>query len=274
MKIKTVAEYIAEGDSPEILFWVGCAGSFDDRAKKVTKAVAKILDAAQVKFAVLGTEESCTGDPAKRAGNEFLFQMQAMQNIAVLNGYEIKKIVTACPHCFNTLKNEYPDLGGNYDVVHHSQLIEQLLNDGKIKVEGGEFKGKKIIVLNTASKCGYTPQYADWEKFHKENKDVVILGFPANEFGGQETGSNAEISSFCSLNYGVSFQMMEKVVVKGSGKCDLYQWLSDKSKNGWNEKEPSWNFCKYVINEKGELQNFFASGIKPSSPEFLAALGK
>ena len=144
MKIKTVAEYIAEGDSPEILFWVGCAGSFDDRAKKVTKAVAKILDAAQVKFAVLGTEESCSGDPAKRAGNEFLFQMQAMQNIAVLNGYEIKKIVTACPHCFNTLKNEYPDLGGNYDVVHHSQLIEQLLNDGKIKVEGGEFKGKKI----------------------------------------------------------------------------------------------------------------------------------
>ena len=144
MKIKTVAEYIAEGDSPEILFWVGCAGSFDDRAKKVTKAVAKILDAAQVKFAVLGTEESCSGDPAKRAGNEFLFQMQAMQNIAVLNGYEIKKIVTACPHCFNTLKNEYPYLGGNYDVVHHSQLIEQLLNDGKIKVEGGEFKGKKI----------------------------------------------------------------------------------------------------------------------------------
>ena len=144
MKIKTVAEYIAEGDSPEILFWVGCAGSFDDRAKKVTKAVAKILDAAQVKFAVLGAEESCTGDPAKRAGNEFLFQMQAMQNIAVLNGYEIKKIVTACPHCFNTLKNEYPDLGGNYDVVHHSQLIEELLNEGKIKVEGGEFKGKKI----------------------------------------------------------------------------------------------------------------------------------
>jgi Fe-S oxidoreductase len=144
MKIKTVADYIAEGDTPEILFWVGCAGSFDDRAKKVTKAVAKILNAAEVKFAVLGTEESCTGDPAKRAGNEFLFQMQAMQNIAVLNGYEIKKIVTACPHCFNTLKNEYPDLGGNYDVVHHSQLIEQLLIEGKLKVEGGEFRGKKI----------------------------------------------------------------------------------------------------------------------------------
>ena len=144
LNIKTMAQYLANGESPEILFWVGCAGSFDDRAKKVTKAVAKILQAADVKFAVLGSEESCTGDPAKRAGNEFLFQMHAMQNIAVLNGYEVKKIVTACPHCFNTLKNEYPELGGNYDVVHHSQLIESLLNDGRLKVEGGSFKGKKI----------------------------------------------------------------------------------------------------------------------------------
>jgi glutathione peroxidase len=145
--------------------------------------------------------------------------------------------------------------------------------DGK-DIDFSQFKGKKIIVLNTASKCGYTPQYADWEKFHKANKDVVILGFPANEFGGQEPGSNSEIASFCQVNYGVSFQMMEKVVVKGSGKCELYQWLTDKSQNGWNEKEPSWNFCKYIINEKGELANFFASGIKPSSPEFIEALKK
>lgn len=144
LKVKTVAEYINAGETPEILFWVGCAGSFDDRAKKVTKAVAKILQAAEVKFAILGQEESCTGDPAKRAGNEFLFQMQAMQNIMVLNGYEIKKIVTACPHCFNTLKNEYPSLGGNYEVIHHSQLIEQLLKEGRVQVEGGQFKGKKI----------------------------------------------------------------------------------------------------------------------------------
>jgi Fe-S oxidoreductase len=124
--------------------WVGCAGSFDDRAKKVTKAIAKILHHTGVKFAVLGTEESCTGDPAKRAGNEFLFQMMAMQNISVLNAYEVKKIVTGCPHCFNTLKNEYPELGGNYEVVHHTQLIQELLNTGKLKIEGGEFKGKKI----------------------------------------------------------------------------------------------------------------------------------
>ena len=144
LQVKTMAEYFSEGEVPEILFWVGCAGSFDDRAKKVTRAVAKLLQAAGIKFAVLGTEESCTGDPAKRAGNEFLFQMQAMQNIMVLNGYEVKKIVTACPHCFNTLKNEYPQLGGNYEVVHHSQLIRQLLEEGRLRAEGGMFKGKRI----------------------------------------------------------------------------------------------------------------------------------
>lgn len=143
-KIKTMAEFIAQGDTPDVLFWVGCSGSFDDRAKKITKAFAKILHHAQVKFAILGQKESCTGDPAKRAGNEFLFQMQAANNIQVLNGYEIKKIVTACPHCFNTLKNEYPELGGNYEVIHHTQLINQLLKQGKITIEGGTFSGKKI----------------------------------------------------------------------------------------------------------------------------------
>jgi heterodisulfide reductase subunit D len=145
LKVPTMGEMLAKNEVPEILFWVGCAGSFDDRAKKITKAVVKILNKCNVKFAVLGTEESCTGDPAKRAGNEFLFQMQAMMNIQVLNGYEVKKIVTACPHCFNTLKNEYPELGGNYQVVHHTQLIQSLIDEGKLNVkEGDTFKGKKI----------------------------------------------------------------------------------------------------------------------------------
>ena len=143
-KIRTMADCMAEGTTSEVLFWVGCAGSFDDRAKKITKAIAKILHHTNTSFAILGSEESCTGDPAKRAGNEFLFQMMAMQNISVLNAYEVKKIVTGCPHCFNTLKNEYPELGGNYEVVHHTQLIQDLLNTGKLKIEGGEFKGKKI----------------------------------------------------------------------------------------------------------------------------------
>lgn len=139
-----MSELVAQGKQPEILFWVGCAGSFDDRAKKITKAFVKILNKAQIDFAVLGTEESCTGDPAKRSGNEFLFQMQAMTNIEVLNAYDVKRIVTTCPHCFNTLKNEYPELGGKYEVIHHTQLLKSLLNEGKLTVEGGSFRGKKI----------------------------------------------------------------------------------------------------------------------------------
>jgi heterodisulfide reductase subunit D len=145
MNVPTLAELTAKGESPEIVFWVGCAGSFDDRAKRVTRAFVKILNAVGTKFAVLGTEEACNGDPARRAGNEFLFQMQAMNNITVLNGYNVKKIVTTCPHCFNILKNEYPELGGNYEVIHHSTFLNQLIADGKIKMsEGGNFKGRKI----------------------------------------------------------------------------------------------------------------------------------
>jgi Fe-S oxidoreductase len=139
-----MAQMSATGEKPEVLFWVGCAGSFDDRAKKITKAFVQILNKAGVSFAVLGTEESCTGDPAKRAGNEFLFQMQAMTNIEVMNGYEIGKVVTACPHCFNTLKHEYPGLGGTYEVVHHTQFLRQLVKEGKITLEGGKYKGKRI----------------------------------------------------------------------------------------------------------------------------------
>jgi Fe-S oxidoreductase len=145
MQVPTVAEMTAEGKAPEILFWVGCSGSFDQRAQKITRAFATILSKVGVSYAILGKEEMCTGDPARRAGNEFIFQMMAYQNIQVLNGYNIKKIVTACPHCFNILKNEYPVLGGNYEVIHHSTFLQQLIDEGKIRLkEGGGFKGKKI----------------------------------------------------------------------------------------------------------------------------------
>ena len=144
LNVKTFSECIEQGVIPEILFWVGCAGSFDERAKKITKAFVKILNKANIKFAVLGKEESCSGDPAKRAGNEFLFQMQAINNIETLNSYSIKSIVTTCPHCFNTIKNEYPELGGKYTVYHHSQFLNKLMMEGRISVEGGNFKGKKI----------------------------------------------------------------------------------------------------------------------------------
>ncbi len=145
MHVPTMAQMIAEGKTPDVLFWVGCAGSFDQRAQKITKAFVTILNKVNINYAILGKEEMCTGDPARRAGNEFMFQMMAYQNIALLNGYGIKKIVTACPHCFNTLKNEYPELGGNYEVIHHATFLQQLIDDGKIKMtdEGG-FKGKKI----------------------------------------------------------------------------------------------------------------------------------
>lgn len=144
LKVYTMSEMAVEGKSPELLFWVGCAGSFDARAQKVTVALSKIMDHAGVSFAILGTEESCTGDPARRAGNEFVFQMTAMQNIETLKMYNVKKIVTACPHCFNTLKNEYPALGGNYEVLHHTQLIQNLIDEGRLTIEGGEFSGSKI----------------------------------------------------------------------------------------------------------------------------------
>ncbi|MEM6765032.1 MAG: (Fe-S)-binding protein [Bacteroidota bacterium] len=145
IKVPLISEVVAQGKTPEYLFWVGCAGSYDARYQRVTRAFVRILSALEVDYAVLGPEETCTGDPAKRSGNEFLFQMQAMQNIELMNMYEVKKVITACPHCYNTIKNEYPDLGGNYEVIHHSTFLQELINDGRIKMkEGGEFKGKKI----------------------------------------------------------------------------------------------------------------------------------
>ena len=144
LEVPTLASLQAEGKKASVVFWVGCAGSFDDRAKKITKAFVKILNHTQTSFAVLGTEEACTGDPAKRSGNEFLFQMQALQNISTLDQYGVTKIVTTCPHCFNTLKNEYPELGGHYTVMHHTQFLKSLIKEGSLKVEGGMYKGKRI----------------------------------------------------------------------------------------------------------------------------------
>ncbi len=139
-----MADMMASGEQPEVLFWVGSAGSYDDRAKKITRAFVKILNQAKVNFAVLGTEESSTGDVAKRAGNEFLFQMQAMMNIEVLNAYEVKTIVTCDPHSFNTLKNEYPSLGGNYKVYHHTQFIDKLIADGRLIIDDKTLNGKRL----------------------------------------------------------------------------------------------------------------------------------
>jgi glutathione peroxidase len=180
---------------------------------------------------------------------------------------------------FTTIKNLMSDkndsaampqdtnaLGSFYDFKMNSLIGEE--------IDLSKYKGKKVVVLNVASKCGYTPQYADWQKFHEAYGDkIVVLGFPANNFGAQEAGTNEEIATFCEVNYGVKFQMFEKIDVIGENQHPLFQWLSKKDLNGWNDKAPTWNFCKYVINENGEVTHFFASKIKPEDAEFKAAVG-
>ncbi|MFD2200736.1 glutathione peroxidase [Shivajiella indica] len=174
--------------------------------------------------------------------------------------------------CTSSVQKQNPQ-----NITSLDQLIMQKsIYDFKMKdingneVDFSQYKGKKLLLVNVASKCGYTPQYEDLQKLHETHGEkVVIIGFPANNFGGQEPGTNKEIKQFCSENYGVTFTMMDKISVKGADKDPLYRWLSDKDLNGWNDKEPSWNFCKYFINEKGELVKFFPSSVKPMDEEIL-----
>lgn len=198
------------------------------------------------------------------------FALSALTLVLISSGFMFKDIVKGL---FSD-KNEVATAPANHAAPTKSLYdftVKSL--DGKSVALSG-FKGKKVVVLNTASKCGFTPQYADWEKFYKEHGDkVVVLGFPSGNFANQELGTNEEIASFCQKNYGVSFPMFEKVDVKGDNKSPLYKWLTTKELNGWNDKEPTWNFCKYVINEKGELTNFFASKVKPDDAEFRKAVG-
>jgi len=144
INIPVMADIFPKGEKPEFLFWVGCAGAFDDRYKKVARAFTKILHHLNVSYAVLGKEETCTGDPARRAGNEMLYQMQALMNIETFTRYEIKKILTICPHCYNIFKNDYPDLGGKYEVVHYTQFLQKLINEKKFKIDSSILKEHHI----------------------------------------------------------------------------------------------------------------------------------
>ena len=232
-----MAELSAKGEKPEILFWIGCAGSFDERAKRVTKAMAKLLHKANVKFAVLGAEEGCTGDPAKRAGNEFLFQMQAMTNIETLNGYEITKIVTSCPHCFNTIKNEYPKLGGKYEIIHHTQLLKQLLEDGRLKVEGGIFKGKRITFhdpcyLGRANNEYEAPRFllekleAEIIEMKKSKARAMCCGAGGAQMFKEPEKGNEEINT---LRAKQALDVRPEIVVTGCPFCNTM--LTDGVKN-------------------------------------------
>ena len=232
-----MAELSAKGEKPEILFWIGCAGSFDERAKRVTKAMAKLLHKANVKFAVLGAEEGCTGDPAKRAGNEFLFQMQAMTNIETLNGYEITKIVTSCPHCFNTIKNEYPKLGGKYEIIHHTQLLKQLLEDGRLKVEGGIFKGKRITFhdpcyLGRANNEYEAPRFllekleAEIIEMKKSKARAMCCGAGGAQMFNEPEKGNEEINN---LRAKQALDVRPEIVVTGCPFCNTM--LTDGVKN-------------------------------------------
>ena len=174
--------------------------------------------------------------------------------------------------CHKNLARPMSEIAVDSSAVSFFDFTVQSLDGQPVSLS--QYRGKKVIVLNTASECGYTPQYADWQKFYEENKEhVVVLGFPCNDFGAQEPGSAAQIQGFCQKNYGVTFPMFEKVAVKGTAKAPLYQWLTDPAQNGWNKQEPSWNFCKYVVDENGKLTHFFGSGVKPSSAEFLTSMG-
>lgn len=177
--------------------------------------------------------------------------------------------------CFSTVKSR-PDSSQTKADAQMPSIYDFKIKtlDGKT-IDFAQYKGKKLLIVNTASKCGFTPQYEDLEKLNKEyGSKITILGFPCNDFGGQEPGTNEEIGAFCQKNFGVTFQLFDKVDVKGEGKAPIYDWLTDPKKNGWNDKEPSWNFCKYLINEKGELVNFYGSGVKPFDKEIIDEINK
>jgi Fe-S oxidoreductase len=206
--VPIMSEVFAKGNSPEYLFWVGCAGAFDDRYKKVTQAFTRILHFTGTSYAVLGTEETCNGDPARRAGNEMLFQMQALQVIEMLKAYEVKKILTCCPHCYNIFKNEYPDLGGRYEVIHHSQFLKSLLDKGKLPVNREIFNGRSIT-------------------FH----DPCYLGRANNEYEAPRAILNALDTRKVEMEYNRSFALC-----CGAGGAQMFKEAESGSKEVYAER--------------------------------------
>jgi Fe-S oxidoreductase len=243
MYAPTMAELAAEGKKADILYFVGCAGSYDDRAIKITKAFVKILNKAGVNFAILGEEETCAGDPAKRAGNEMLFQMQALMNIEVFNMYEVKKIVTANPHAFNTIKNEYPQLGGNYEVVHHTEFINQLIQEGQLKIEGGSYKGKRIS-FHDPCYLGRANSVYEAPRFLIEQLDAELV----------EADNNRSRSTCCGAGGAQMFKDAEK------GDREIFEKRTEEL----TEKQPqviatACEFCNTMLTDGVKMQEKEAS---------------
>ena len=244
IKVPTMAEMTAEGKSPEVLFWVGCAGSFDQRYQRVTKAFVRILHHVGISYAVLGPEESCTGDPAKRAGDEMTFQMQALTNIEVLKGYNVKKIVTACPHCFNTLKNEYPALGGNFDVIHHSTFLEELIASGKLRVQGDKELRQKGVTYHDSCYLGRSNEVYEAPRKVIESLKVEIKEMKRSRTKGLCCGAGGA-QMFKDAEPGskeINIERAEEAVATGTGviavNCPFcLTMLSDGVKH--QEKEDS-----------------------------------
>lgn len=178
--------------------------------------------------------------------------------------------------CFGQTKTKSKPTNMETNKNINSQFYNFKLNaiDGTL-IDFAKYKGKKVLIVNTASECGYTPQYKELQKLHEAYGDkITVLGFPCNDFGGQEPGTATEIQTFCQKNYGVSFQIFEKLAVKGDNIAPLYKWLTTKTQNGWNQQAPTWNFCKYLVNENGELVKFFPSSVSPTGNEIVDAISK
>lgn len=246
IEVPVMADVFAKGEKPEYLFWVGCAGAIDDRYKKVTRAFTKILSYLNINYACLGKEETCNGDPARRAGNEMLFQMQALSLIETFKMYEVKKIITICPHCYNIFKNEYPDLGGNYEVIHYTQFLQILIQKGILKINSAIFKDKKITF--------HDPCYLGRANNEYDAPRKVLASIPS---GKVEMKRNKSFALCCGAGGGQMFKEAEK------GEKEIFiERTEDALETGADIIATSCPFCMTMMtdglkykNKEEEIQN-------------------
>jgi len=239
INIPVMAAVTAKGRQPECLFWVGCAGAFDDRYKKVSRAFVKILHHLNVNYAVLGKEETCTGDPARRSGNEMLYQMQALKNINTFTIYNVKKIITICPHCYNIFKNDYPDLGGNYEVIHYTQFLQTFIDNGKLKISSDKFSSKIITF--------HDPCYLGRANGEYNAPRKVLDAIPSAKV---EMKRNKSFALCCGAGGGQMFKEAEK------GNKEIFiERTEDALETGANIIATSCPFCMTMLTDGLKYKN-------------------